>query len=323
MLEQTPAPPQVSVVIPMYNEQENVAHTVSAVRDALDRAGYAWEMLLVNDGSRDDTLALAQEQARQDARVRVFSYSENGGQGKAMKLGFTHACGEIVATIDADLSYDATQLADVVEALCARPDVDIMIGSPYMEGGAALGVPTFRLFVSRMANRLICAALNSSVSTATGILRAYRRAALQAIWLESDGPEINIEALSKALAHGLCVRETPAVLRGRERGKSKIRFSLTTRTYLIFSLFEKPILLFGALGLLMIALGGVVAIYLLLDYFTGRLNPERPLMTVMMLLFLLGLQFFSFGFLGSQLAQLRQEVYRLQSRARQQREHDK
>jgi dolichol-phosphate mannosyltransferase len=315
--------PKISVIIPLYNEEDNVAHTVDAVREALESTGNTWELVLVDDGSQDETLTLIQERAVHDPHLRVLTYPDNGGQGKAMKLGFREALGEIIATIDADLSYDAEQLAHIIDALCQRPDLDVIVGSPYMPGGSTLNVPPFRLFVSRTANWLICTALNSSVHTATGIFRAYRRAVLQSVWLESDGPEINMEILSKAIAQGYSVREIPAVLRGRERGKSKLRFNRTLRTYFLFSLFEKPMLLFGVLGLLMLGLGGLVSAYLLTDFLTGRLNPERPLMTVMMLLFLIGLQFISFGFLGAQIAQLRQETYRLQGRARRSRQSER
>jgi dolichol-phosphate mannosyltransferase len=302
----------LSVLVPMYNEAENVAPTVAALREALEATDYSWEIVLVDDGSQDSTLELAKAQAFQDSRVRVLSSAENGGLGKAMKLGFRQVRGEVVATIDADLSYGPKDLLRVVDELWSHPEVDIVIGSPYMAGGAARGVPPVRLLISRVANRLIGAALNGQLSTTTGILRAYRQPVLRTIWLESDGPEINMEVLSKALTMGYRVREVPAILKARERGKSKLRFGRTTRTFLLFSLFEKPIMLFGLLGILMLALGVVVNAYLLADFFHKRLDPERPLMTVMMLLFLMGLQFFSFGFLGSQLATLRREVYRLQ-----------
>lgn len=306
--------PEISVLIPMYNEEENVVRTVTAVRQMLEEAGRPWEIVLVDDGSRDRTVALAKEQATQDPRVRVLGYAQNGGQGKAIRWGLRHVRGEIIATVDADLSYGPKDLLQVIEALLAHPEVDIVVGSPYMRGGSVQDVPLARLLLSRVANRLLGAAFKGALHTTTGILRAYRREALAVLWLESNGPEINMEILSKALTLGYHVREVPAVLRGRALGRSKLRFSQTTRTYLLFSLFERPIMLFGLLGTTMLVFGGAVMVYLLGDFFRGVLNPERPLMTVLVLLVLVGLQFFSFAFLGSQLVQLRREVYRVQGR---------
>lgn len=308
----------LSVVIPMYNEQDNVVETVSQVSEALSQFEDSWEILLVNDGSTDNTLQIAQDLAKRHPWLRVVSYPVNAGRGKALRTGFAHALGDIIVSIDADLSYEPKYILDLVRALKEDDQVDIAVGSPYMKGGGTENVAWDRLLISRVANKLLSFALsgNTRVNTITGIFRAYRRPVLECLELESDGKEIHLEILSKALAMGYRVKEVPAILRSRRRGKAKFAFRAYLVSHLLFSFFEKPMLLFGVVGLVMMGLGTLGGLYILMLWRTRALNPERPLMTLMMLLILTGTQLLSFGFLGTQLVGLRKEVYKIQRESR-------
>ena len=308
----------VSVVIPMYNEQDNVTETVSQVSEALKLIEGSWEILLVNDGSTDQTLQVAQDLAERHPWLRVVSYPINAGRGKALRAGFANAQGDIVVSIDADLSYEPKYILKLVRALKEDDQVDIAVGSPYMKGGGTENVARDRLLISRVANKLLSFALsgNTRVNTITGIFRAYRRPVLQCLELESDGKEIHLEILSKALAMGYQVREIPAILRSRRQGKAKFTFRAYLVSHVLFSFFERPILLFGVAGLIMMGLGFLGGLYLITLWRFNALNPERPLMTLMLLLILTGTQLLSFGFLGTQLVALRKEVYKIQRQSR-------
>jgi hypothetical protein len=193
-----------------------------------------------------------------------------------------------------------------------NPEVDLVIGSPYVEGGRTENVPWLRLLISRIANKIVGFAMKGNLSTVTGILRGYRTECIKSLELESDGKEINLEILSKALAMGYKAYEMPAVLKGRVRGKSKFKFKATAISHIIFSLYEKPIILFGIVGLFLIALGLIGGFYIVLLWLNSALNPERPLMTLMVILLLTGLQILLFGFIGTQLVYLRKEIYKIQ-----------
>lgn len=310
------AQPEVSVVVPMHNESANLPVTLARIAQALRLSGKSWEIIAVNDGSTDDTERKIQAFAREELNVRLVSYQPNHGRGYALRQGFAAARGEIICTTDADLSYGEEYLPAMVKVLQEHPEVDVVIGSPYMPGGKVEKVPKFREMISRAANKILGFALPGNLATVTGILRAYRRPSLEALGLESDGKEIHLEILSKAVAMGFGVAEMPATLWGRQKGKSKFKFRATSISHLLFSFFEKPMLLFGLVGLLLFSLavlGGGYVIYL---WQTGQLNPNRPLMTLIVILSLTGLQVLLFGFLGTQIVHLRREIYRLQRTTR-------
>jgi hypothetical protein len=150
------------------------------------------------------------------------------------------------------------------------------------------------------------------IHTSTGIFRAYRRKVLDSLELESDGKEIHLEILSKALALGYRVKEIPAILTGREKGRSKFKFRKTTVSHLAFSVFEKPMILFGFLGLFALGIGFLIGIYIAYLRFSGELTPGRPLITLALLLILGGIQILSFGFIAIQIVSLRREILRVQ-----------
>ena len=304
--------PEISIILPVYNEEENIKNTLNRISGALNSRWSAWEILVVNDGSSDSTAQTVEEYSRWEPRVRLISYSPNQGRGKALRAGFQNACGKIICSTDADLSYHESHLLRMIEILQTNPQVDLVIGSPYVKGGKTEGVPGLRLLISRIGNKILGFAMKGNLSTVTGILRAYRAECIKSLELESDGKEINLEILSKAIAMGYKPVEMPAVLRGRAKGKSKFKFRATALSHIIFSLYEKPIILFGIVGLFLITLGLLGGLYIILLWFNSALNPERPLMTLMVILLLTGLQILLFGFLGTQLVYLRKELYKIQ-----------
>jgi hypothetical protein len=156
------------------------------------------------------------------------------------------------------------------------------------------------------------AIISADVHTFTGIFRAYRREVLNALELESEGKEIHLEILSRALGAGYRVKEVPAVLRSRKKGRSKFRLGQTALSHLLFSFNERPILVFGGLGLLLLAGGLIGGLYVSVLRFQGRLNPGRPLTTLVVILMLAGLQILSFGFIALQVGALRREIFKIQ-----------
>jgi hypothetical protein len=150
------------------------------------------------------------------------------------------------------------------------------------------------------------------IYTSTGIFRAYRKKVLDSLEMESDGKEIHLEILSKAMALGFRVKEIPAILTSRKRGKSKFKFKKTATSHLIFSIFEKPMIIFGFLGLLTLGIGLLIGIYIAYLRFSGDLTPGRPLITFAILLILGGIQILSFGFIAIQIVSLRREILRIQ-----------
>jgi dolichol-phosphate mannosyltransferase len=302
----------LSIIIPMFNEAENAETTLRRVEEALSSFPGTYEIIVVNDGSFDNTFNILKEIEKKSGNMRVVSYPRNMGRGKALRTGFNKSKGEIIASIDADLSYDPHYILEFVETLKKEEDIDFVLASPYMPGGGTKNVPFFRLWISKLGNNILRFAMPNRIYTSTGIFRAYRRKVLDSLELESDGKEIHLEILSKALALGYHVKEIPAILSGREKGKSKFKFRKTSITHLIFSVFEKPMIIFGFLGLLTLGMGSLIGIYIVYLRYTGGLTAGRPLITFAILLILGGIQILSFGFIAIQIVSLRREILRIQ-----------
>lgn len=305
-------PISVSVVIPAYNEEDNITTTIARVSQVMESLGGDWEIIVVNDGSTDRTLEIANQIAAQDPRIRPISYTPNAGRGRALRTGFAHAKGDIVVSTDADLSYEPKYIVDLVNELKDDASVDLVLASPYMKGGRTEGVPLGRLLISKIGNRILSLAMNGNIKTITGIFRAYRRSVLKSLELESDGKEIHLEILSRAVAVGYKVKEVPVVLTGRKKGRSKFRFRGTVISHLLFSFYERPMIVFGIIGLALLGFGSLGGVYITILRFQKTLNPERPLMTLVVILLLAGMQILSFGFVSIQIGSLRREIYRIQ-----------
>ena len=302
----------LSIVIPMFNEAENAERTLQKVEEALLPCKGSYEIIPVNDGSSDNTLEILERIAAQNGKIKVVSYPKNFGRGKALKAGFKASSGEIIVSIDADLSYNPNYIMDLMEVLNGDQDIDLVLASPYMPGGGVENVPFSRLWISKLGNKILRFAMPNRIYTSTGIFRAYRKKVLESLELESDGKEIHLEILSKAIALGFRVKEFPAVLTSRKKGRSKFKFRKTAISHLIFSVFEKPMMIFGFLGLVTLGVGCLVGIYIAYLRFFGELTPGRPLITFALLLILGGIQILSFGFIAIQIVSLRREILRIQ-----------
>jgi len=147
------------------------------------------------------------------------------------------------------------------------------------------------------------------IYTSTGIFRAYRKRVLDSLEIESDGKEIHLEILSKALALGYRVKESPAILTSRKKGKSKFKFRKTAISHLVFSVFEKPVIIFGFVGLLTLAIGFLIGIYIVYLRLLGDLTPGRPLITFAILLILGGFRYFLLGLSRYKLSHFGERFY--------------
>ncbi len=302
----------ISIVTACYNEAENVETTLRQVEASLASFQGSFEIVAVNDGSLDNTLEILERIADGNEKVKVTGYPQNMGRGMALRRGFRESRGEIIVSIDADLSYDPCHIIELVETLRQQGNIDFVLASPYMPGGKVRDVPLLRLWISKIGNKILRMAMPNRIYTSTGILRAYRRRVLNSLELESDGKEIHLEILSKAIALGFHVKEIPAVLTGRKKGASKFKFKKTAMSHLVFSIFEKPMIVFGFVGFLTLGIGLVIGIYVAYLRFMGELTPGRPLITFAILLILGGIQILSFGFVAIQIVSLRREILRIQ-----------
>ncbi|HYL91884.1 MAG TPA: glycosyltransferase family 2 protein [Alphaproteobacteria bacterium] len=216
-------PTRISLVVPLFNEEKGIpllAGRLAQLREKLKPA-YELECLLVDDGSRDATVAVLQQTFAGTPHVRILEHGKNKGAGAAMRTGFQNASGEIVCTIDADCTFDPLEIPNLLEAM-AREKADIAIGSPYHPRGGVENVVPWRLFLSKGASLMHRAVSRSKLYSYTSFLRAYRRDVLEKISFESNGFVAVTELLMKALLRGYTAVEVPTVLRRRVTGVSKM-----------------------------------------------------------------------------------------------------
>ena len=303
---------ELSVIIPVFNEEENVAVTVERVCHELDRHKLLFELVIVNDGSTDQTGEKLHALQNEYSQIRAINYFPNMGRGMALRRGFQEAVGRFIVSIDADLSYDENHIIRLYESLKVSPTTDIVLGSVYMRGGEMRDVPWNRRAISRLGNWILSFALRGKFKTITCVLRGYKKEVIQALDLTSTGKEIHLEILLKAVAYGFSIAEIPATLKWRKKGRSKFRVTSTSISHLLFSVAMRPMILFGVLGLIMIAIGVGIGLQVTYLWLQNQLNPARPIINLMIILIVGGIQTISFGFLAFQLSELRHDIIRLQ-----------
>lgn len=205
----------VTVVIPAFNEGSFFASALSTLSEyfAIHRSGgYDFHFLIVDDGSTDDTHAVAATFARWRPNVRVLRHERNRGLGAAMRTAFAAIETELAVVLDADLTYSPAVAMELVEALEAS-HADIAMASPYMPGGSVAGVPFVRRILSREANRLLSLAVCGKYATLTCMVRAYRACALPELQFRSDDKSAVAELMLGAMRKKMSVIEVPATLK--------------------------------------------------------------------------------------------------------------
>ena len=215
-------PASVTVVIPTYNERENLPVCLARVL----ALGPGYRVVVVDDRSPDGTGAVADElAARFPGRVRVVHRARKEGLGPAYLAGFQVALAEApdaVATMDADLSHDPADLARLRDALARA---DLAIGSRYVAGGGTHGWPLYRRVLSRFGGRYAATILRMPVADMTSGFKLFRRGTLEALDLgsiRSDGYVFNIELTYRAKRRGWRVVEVPIRFTERVAGRSKL-----------------------------------------------------------------------------------------------------
>jgi glycosyltransferase involved in cell wall biosynthesis len=268
-----PPEPELSVVVPVYNEEDSVRPLVEAVRTALDTA-YRWELVLVDDGSRDRTAAIAAELATADPRIRLVPLARNYGQTPAMQAGFDEARGRIVVSMDGDLQNDPLDIPRVVAKL--EEGYDLVAGYRERRQDKLLT----RKVPSWIANRIIRRITGVSIRDNGCSLKGYRRELLDRIYLYSDMHRF-IPAVAAAIA-GARISEIPVRHHARRFGQSKYGLSRVAKVLadlltitMIRSFRERPLALFAAGAAGATALSVTFAVAALAVMLRHGVTPER------------------------------------------------
>ncbi len=292
-----------TIVVPFFNEQESVAPLYVKIIDIMDALGAPYEIVFVDDGSRDGTFRQLSEIARADDRVVVVRLRRNFGQTAALKAGFDHSRGEIVISMDGDLQHDPAEIPRFIEKL--QEGYDIVSGWRVERTDHWLT----RQLPSRVANWFMAKLSRVDVHDFGTTFKAYRREIISDIRLYGE-----LHRFIPALASwaGASIAEVPITNIPRQNGKSNYGISRTIRVLLdlmsvkfLLDYSTRPLQLFGLAGLACLAGGGGIALWIfgrkaLFD--EGLLANHGPLIILGVALVMGGIQFLAMGLMGDLLA---------------------
>ena len=288
---------QLSVIIPVFNEEENIESLCREIREALEGLGLEYEILAIDDGSIDDSFTILKRIHEEDRRVRVIRFRRNFGQTAAFAAGFDLAQGKTVITLDADLQNDPADMPRLLAKL--EEGYDVVSGWRVERRDPFLT----RRLPSMIANWLISEITGVRLHDYGCSLKAYRREVVKNVRLYGELHRF-IPALASWM--GVQVTEVPVNHRPRKFGQTKYGLSRTIRVLLdlltvrfLLSYSTRPIQIFGLLGFLFFGVGGLLLAYLgFVRLILQQPIADRPLVLFAILLTMVGVQLVTMGLLG-------------------------
>lgn len=293
----------LSIIIPIFEEEENIKQLYEQLRTVLKSLGKSYEIIFVDDGSRDKSFLVLSEIAKQDSSVRIIRFSRNYGQTQALAAGFEHAQGNILVPMDGDLQNDPRDIPRLLKKLDEGYDIVSGWRKERKDPLLTKKVPSW------IANRLISLITGVYLHDYGCTLKAYRKEALKNIDLYGE-----MHRFLPALAswNGVSIVELPVSHRARIHGKTKYGLSRTSKVILdlitvkfLLSFSTKPIQLFGSWGFASLFAGGVSGVVvILMKFLQGRDMTGNPLLYLTILLVVIGIQFVMMGLLGEIMARI-------------------
>lgn len=291
--------PKYSIVVPFHNEEENVTTLYDRVKLVMEQVGDSFEMVFVDDGSRDRTYRLLEEIAAVDSRVLVVKLRRNFGQTSALAAGFDHAQGEMLISMDGDLQHDPEEIPNFLARL--EEGYDVVSGWRSHREDNLL----FRRIPSRCANWLMARISGVDIHDFGTTFKAYRREVIHNIPLYGEMHRF-IPALASWYGASIC--EIPISNPRRQYGQSHYGLSRTFRVFFdlltirfLLRYMTRPLHFFGSIGALGMLSGTGLALWLLvLKVFTGQhvMLVHGPIFVIAGVLILAGIQMLGIGLLG-------------------------
>ncbi len=288
---------KVSVVIPAYNEEENIRFLYDELKSVLETMDCPYEMLFIDDGSSDSTLSVLRLIQQNDDSMVVVNFRRNFGQTAAMSAGFDYATGDVIVTMDADLQNDPHDIPRLISKI--KEGFDVVTGWRHDRQDAFLN----RRLPSIIANKIISWTTHVALHDYGCTLKAFRKEVIKNIRLYGE-----MHRFIPAIASGMGVSYTEIKVnhRARKYGRSKYGISRTIRVILdlitvkfLLSYATRPIQIFGLLGFVSGSIGFLMALVMTIQrQFFGVPLSDRPLLLLAVLLIFIGIQFVSIGLIA-------------------------
>lgn len=287
--------PEISVVVPGLNEAESIGELADRIDKSLAKRGQPYEIIFVDDGSTDNSWEVISKMNDERPHIKGLRLRKNFGKAIALTAGFKKAVGNIIVTMDADLQDDPEDLPAFLQKI--EEGLDVVVGWKVNRLD-----PTNRKVLSSIFNGTVRMSTGVKLHDMNCGFKAYRSEVIRTIPVYGD-----LFRFFPALAawHGFRVTEVPVKHHARTYGSSRYGLERILRGFfdLLSVLFltkysRRPMHLFGLIGLLFAAGGVGVGGYLTVLWFQGAKIGDRPLLLLAILMILLGIQFFSMGFLG-------------------------
>ena len=256
--------PLVSIILPAYNEAAIIEDNLRILEEYLKSLDgeYCWEMLIVNDGSTDDTGQLAEAFAKGRDYIKVLHHGINFGLGQALKFAFNHCQADYLVVFDLDLSYAPYHIEKLLEKI-RLTKARMVVASPYMKAGRISNVPWLRKILSVWANRFLAFAVKGDIVTLTGMVRVYDGEFLRSLNLRSMGMEINPEVIHKTMLLNARIEEIPAHLhwrspkvkvkrKKRQQRQSSMKILRHTMAIILSGFIFRPVMFFLLPGLILL-----------------------------------------------------------------------
>lgn len=288
---------KISVVIPAYNEEENINFLYDELSGVLAALQQPYEIIFVDDGSSDNTLAVLRSIQQKDAEVGVIRFRRNFGQTAAISAGFDFASGDVIVTMDGDLQNDPHDIPRFIEKI--EEGYDVVTGWRYDRKDAFIN----RRLPSIIANKIISWTTGVALHDYGCTLKAFRREVIKNIRLYGEMHRF-IPAIASGM--GISFTEIKVNHRPRQYGTSKYGISRTLRVVLdlitvkfLLSYATRPIQIFGLLGFISGSVGFLLALIMTIQrQFFGMPLSDRPLLLLAILLIFIGIQFISIGLIA-------------------------
>ena len=286
---------KLSIIIPLLNEAESIRELYESLVNVLSQNNYDFEVIFIDDGSSDNSVEIIKIIISNDSKIHLIEFRKNFGKAMALQAGFRFCEGDIVITMDADLQDDPNEIPNFIAKL--EEGYDLVSGWKYHRFDSAE-----KRLPSKLFNKITSLLTGVSLHDFNCGFKAYRKKVIDSIDVYGE-----LHRYIPALAHryGFRITEIAVNHKARLYGKSKYGFERYLRglfdsvsVSFLLKYHNKPMYMFGKLGLVLLTIGFMICSYLTVEWFQGVPIGTRPLLLLGVLFMILGVQFFSSGLIA-------------------------